>query len=83
MGQATIEIGGVDLPIRTNLGIYTQPLSFIGLPVLAAPVARGGLPVGVQLIGAPWSEVLLFQVASRLERAGVVAATPPAFVEGA
>jgi Asp-tRNA(Asn)/Glu-tRNA(Gln) amidotransferase A subunit family amidase len=39
--------------------------------------------VGVQLIGAPWSEPLLFQVAARLERAGVVGAAPLAPTEGA
>lgn len=83
IGQATIKIDGVDLPIRANLGIYTQPLSFIGLPVLAAPVTRTGLPVGVQLIGAPWSEPLLFQVAARLERAGVIGAAPLAPTEAA
>jgi aspartyl-tRNA(Asn)/glutamyl-tRNA(Gln) amidotransferase subunit A len=84
IGQATIQVDGAELPIRANLGLYTQPLSFIGLPVLAAPVAREGLPLGVQLIAAPWAETLLLQVAARLERAGVVGAAPmTASTEGA
>jgi len=73
IGQGSIEVDGVDLPIRANLGIYTQPISFIGLPVLAAPVVReGSLPLGVQLIAAPWREAVLLQVAARLEREGIV-----------
>lgn len=55
---------------------YTQPISFIGLPVLAAPIARpGALPRGIQIIGAPFTEALLFRVASALEGKGVVGAT--------
>ena len=27
------------MPVRANLGIYTQPISFIGLPVVVVPVA--------------------------------------------
>ena len=76
IGQASIEVGGADIPIRANLGMYTQPISFIGLPVVAAPVVRQGLPMGVQLIAAPWREGLLLQVAARLERDGVTGAAP-------
>jgi amidase/aspartyl-tRNA(Asn)/glutamyl-tRNA(Gln) amidotransferase subunit A len=68
-------IGGMPVFVRTHLGVFTQPLSFIGLPVISVPVARPGqLPIGVQLVGAPWSEATLFRVAAALESAGVVAA---------
>ncbi|MGE4166703.1 MAG: AtzE family amidohydrolase, partial [Xanthobacteraceae bacterium] len=33
IGQQTFTLDGVELPVRPNLGIYTQPISFIGLPV--------------------------------------------------
>jgi AtzE family amidohydrolase len=60
---------------RSHLGVFTQPLSFIGLPVISVPlVAPGALPLGVQLVAAPWRESALFRVAAHLERAGVVAA---------
>jgi AtzE family amidohydrolase len=64
------------VPLRPNFGVYTQPISFIGLPVLAVPVpaAAGPLPVGVQLIAAPWQEQLLLQAAALLEQQGVCAA---------
>ena len=38
IGQQTFVLDGVELPVRPNIGIYTQPISFIGLPVVAVPV---------------------------------------------
>jgi len=46
--------------------MLTQPLSFAGLPVLAAPLPVSGLPLGVQLVGAPGSESKLFALAEML-----------------
>src|SRR6266851_2277197 len=75
IGQETMTLAGVTVPTRPNLGLYTQPLSFIGLPVISVPVAEtGSLPLGVQLVAAPWNEAALFRVAAALERAGVVTA---------
>jgi Asp-tRNA(Asn)/Glu-tRNA(Gln) amidotransferase A subunit family amidase len=60
----------VGIPVQNAMS-YTQPISFIGLPVLAAPIARpGALPRGIQIIGAPFTEVLLFRVAGPLEGMG-------------
>ncbi len=75
IGQKTLLIDGREVLLRPNLGLYTQPLSFVGLPVVAAPLAKpGGLPIAVQLIAAPWGEARVLQVAAELERKGVVAA---------
>ena len=74
MGRETLRVGGEDLLVRPNLGLYTQPLSFIGLPVLSVPVKGSGLPVGVQIIGAPHGEGLILRVARELERSGIVKA---------
>jgi aspartyl-tRNA(Asn)/glutamyl-tRNA(Gln) amidotransferase subunit A len=69
----TTRIGGTEVLTRGHLGVYTQPLSFIGLPVISVPiVAPGALPLGVQLIAAPFNEAALFRVAARLEGEGVV-----------
>ena len=38
IGQQTFMLGDVELPVRANLGLYTQPISFVGLPVVVAPV---------------------------------------------
>jgi aspartyl-tRNA(Asn)/glutamyl-tRNA(Gln) amidotransferase subunit A len=77
LGQATFVLDGVELPVRPNIGIHTQPISFIGLPVVAAPVPLDPMPIGVQIIAAPWCEDAALRVASALERTGVVAARRP------
>jgi AtzE family amidohydrolase len=75
LGQDKITIDGVEMLARPNIGIYTQPLSFIGLPVVAVPVQRpGALPIGVQVVAAPFNEVKALRVAAELERLGVCAA---------
>lgn len=77
IGQTEIEIGGHILPSRVHLGKFTQPISFVGLPVMTVPLrAASGLPVGVQLIGAPYAEAKLLRAARDLEKAGVVKALP-------
>jgi aspartyl-tRNA(Asn)/glutamyl-tRNA(Gln) amidotransferase subunit A len=69
----TTRIDGTEVPTRGHLGVFTQPLSFIGLPVISVPiVAAGALPLGVQLVAAPFNEAALFRVAARLQADGVV-----------
>jgi aspartyl-tRNA(Asn)/glutamyl-tRNA(Gln) amidotransferase subunit A len=77
IGQQTFVLDGVELPVRANIGIHTQPISFIGLPVVAAPVPLEPMPIGVQIIAAPWREDIALRVAFALERMGVVAAPRP------
>jgi 1-carboxybiuret hydrolase len=77
IGQATFVLDGVELPVRANIGIHTQPISFIGLPVVAVPVPLEPMPIGVQIIAAPWREDIALRVAFALERAGVVSAPSP------
>jgi 1-carboxybiuret hydrolase len=76
-GQQMFMLDGVELPVRANLGIYTQPISFIGLPVVAVPVPLEPLPIGVQIIAAPWREDAALRLAHALEQKGVVAAARP------
>jgi Asp-tRNA(Asn)/Glu-tRNA(Gln) amidotransferase A subunit family amidase len=67
IGQKTIEFGGDEIPARANLGMYTQPISFLGLPVVTVPVKEPGkLPLGVQVIGAPYREADVLQVARQI-----------------
>jgi aspartyl-tRNA(Asn)/glutamyl-tRNA(Gln) amidotransferase subunit A len=68
-------VDGVEVVARAHSGVFTQPLSFIGLPVLSVPLtAPAALPLGVQLVAAPFREPVLFRVAARLEAEGIVAA---------
>jgi aspartyl-tRNA(Asn)/glutamyl-tRNA(Gln) amidotransferase subunit A len=74
LGQQTFVFDGVELPVRANLGVYTQPISFIGLPVVAVPVPLEPLPMGVQIIAAPWREDVALRIAHTLEKSGIVTA---------
>jgi allophanate hydrolase len=60
-------------PIRlnANLGFYTNFVNFLDLAAIAVPAGfrSDGLPFGVTLVGAAWSEEQLLTLASRLHRA--------------
>jgi AtzE family amidohydrolase len=78
IGQKTFVLNGQDVPLRPNIGIYTQPISFIGLPVAAVPVPQPrGMPIGVQIITAPWREDLALRISYYLEACGIVYAPQP------
>src|SRR5256885_261978 len=77
IGQQTFVLDGIELPVRPNIGIYTQPISFIGLPVVAIPVPLVPMPIGVQVIAAPWREDIALRIAHALEQAGVCVAPQP------
>lgn len=75
LGQEKMVLDGVEMLTRPNLGLFTQPLSFIGLPVLSVPVPQPqGLPVGVQIIAAPYGEAAILRAAATLEAQGMIAA---------
>jgi Asp-tRNA(Asn)/Glu-tRNA(Gln) amidotransferase A subunit family amidase len=75
IGVEKMVIAGQEILVRPNLGLFTQPLSFIGLPVLCVPVQRpGALPLGVQIVGAPYSEAVILRVAAVLESQGIIRA---------
>jgi 1-carboxybiuret hydrolase len=77
LGQQTVYLDGVELPLRPNIGIYTQPISFIGLPVVVVPVPLQPLPIGVQIIVPPWREDVALRIAYSLEKNGVALAPRP------
>ncbi|MDF0554532.1 AtzE family amidohydrolase [Kamptonema sp. UHCC 0994] len=72
IGLEKMTIAGEEVVIRPNLGIFTQPLSFIGLPIASVPIQRpNALPLGVQIIAAPYNESLILRVAAMLESQGI------------
>jgi aspartyl-tRNA(Asn)/glutamyl-tRNA(Gln) amidotransferase subunit A len=78
LGQQTFVLDGVELALRPNMGVYTQPISFVGLPVVTVPVQLEPLPVGVQIIAAPWREDVVLRIAYALEQMGIASAKQPA-----
>lgn len=82
IGTEWLDINGTQHPSRAAMGLLTQPISFAGCPVVAAPMwpeslqATGGMPIGVQIIAAPWREDLAFRVAALLDSSGVASVKP-------
>jgi 1-carboxybiuret hydrolase len=83
IGQKTFVLDGKEMLVRPNIGLFTQPISFIGLPVVVVPVWTAGesLPIGVQVIAPPWREDLALRVARGLELDNVVSAPVAHFVD--
>lgn len=78
ISDGMIEIDGKPVSARANLGLYTQPLSPAGVPILTVPLKRPGkLPLGIQLIAKAGREPLLFEVAKRLVAAGLIGYSAP------
>jgi aspartyl-tRNA(Asn)/glutamyl-tRNA(Gln) amidotransferase subunit A len=49
---------------------FTRPINYLGLPALAIPVGftRGGLPVGMQLIGRAFDEAMVLRIGAAFQR---------------
>lgn len=80
IGSKWLEIKGEQVPLRPNLGLFTQPFSAIGLPVCTVPLwleAGEGMPIGVQLVAPPWREDLCLRVAYWLEQQGIAESRTP------
>jgi len=74
IGTEWLEINGTRHPCRPSMGLLTQPISFAGCPVVAAPLwpaGAAGLPIAVQLIAAPWREDLALRAAMVLQQSGL------------
>lgn len=74
IGADWVDINGQQMPTRPSMGLLTQPISFAGCPVVAAPMwpdGTNGLPIGVQLIAAPWREDLALRAGQALADAGL------------
>ncbi|WGH77823.1 Asp-tRNA(Asn)/Glu-tRNA(Gln) amidotransferase subunit GatA [Jannaschia ovalis] len=74
--SSAFELGANFTPIQMYLNdVFTVTVNLAGLPGVAVPAGldKRGLPMGLQLIGKPWAEGELLNVASAVEeRAGFV-----------
>jgi aspartyl-tRNA(Asn)/glutamyl-tRNA(Gln) amidotransferase subunit A len=50
---------------------FTRPINYLGLPALSIPAGftRGGLPVGMQLVGRSFEEATLLRIGAAFQRA--------------
>jgi Asp-tRNA(Asn)/Glu-tRNA(Gln) amidotransferase A subunit family amidase len=79
IGTEWIDINGQRHPCRPAMGLLTQPISFAGCPVAVAPCwpsETEGMPIGVQLIAAPWREDLVLRAAMVLQAGGIAHLKP-------
>ena len=62
------------------MAAFTAVWNITGMPAISLPmgVSDTGVPIGVQLVGGPWQDALLLQVATQLEAAAPWAERRPA-----
>jgi aspartyl-tRNA(Asn)/glutamyl-tRNA(Gln) amidotransferase subunit A len=55
----------------TPLAAFTRPVNYLGACALSLPcgLSTGGLPIGAQLVGAPFQEAALFEIGRAFQRA--------------
>jgi len=60
---------------------FTRPINYLGLPSLSIPAGftRGGLPVGMQLVGRSFDEAMLLRIGAAFQRATDFHARAPKF----
>jgi aspartyl-tRNA(Asn)/glutamyl-tRNA(Gln) amidotransferase subunit A len=58
-------------PVPDNQGDFTALASFAGCPAISVPMGAdaAGMPIGLQLVAAPWCEAGLLEIARDFERA--------------
>jgi aspartyl-tRNA(Asn)/glutamyl-tRNA(Gln) amidotransferase subunit A len=73
--QREVDIGGYEEPVRSAVTRLTGPTNLTGSPSLSVPCGSTatGLPVGLQLIGRPFDEAILYRFGHAYE--GAVSAT--------
>ena len=78
IGQENISINGTVHPTRALLLRLNRPANLAGVPAISVPcgLTQGGLPVGLQFIGAVTDEALLLEFAHQFEQACLLDARP-------
>jgi len=74
----------VDDPLAMYLNdIYTVTANLAGVPGISVPcgISAEGLPIGLQLLGPPWSEANLLRLAQAYQGAHTIAARPPVYAD--
>ena len=90
IADSNVVVGGKTYPVRGpgsgSVSRNTSPSNGTGLPAISVPCGftKSGLPIGMQLIGRPFDEALLLQIAHAYEAVSPARGRrPPAVQRGA
>jgi Asp-tRNA(Asn)/Glu-tRNA(Gln) amidotransferase A subunit family amidase len=69
-GETTVKIGQETVETMGALSRLTRPANLTGFPAISVPCGftQGGLPIGLQLIGRPFAESTVLQLAYAYEQ---------------
>lgn len=69
LDDLTVKIGGTEEDTRIACTRLVRGINYVGEPALSMPCGKTaeGLPIGLQLIGAPYTEPALLRIARTLE----------------
>ena len=65
----TSRVNGKDVTIGRGLAVRLGAINVAGLPAVAVPIGFGetGLPLSMQIVGPPWGEAKILQIAHAYE----------------
>jgi len=78
IGEKTVSLGEFTDDVRLATTRFVRGINVLGLPAISMPCGadRRGLPLGLQIVGRPFDEALILQVAAALEDATGKSARP-------
>jgi aspartyl-tRNA(Asn)/glutamyl-tRNA(Gln) amidotransferase subunit A len=70
VGENTVTVGTAKMPLNDACGRNMYPLTMAGLPAITLPCgfSKGGLPIGLQIIGHPFDERGIIRIANSYEK---------------
>jgi aspartyl-tRNA(Asn)/glutamyl-tRNA(Gln) amidotransferase subunit A len=73
IGETTVRLGGRDEDARLAATRLVRGINVLGIPALSIPcgLSGSGLPVGLQILGAPFDEATILKVGAAMEDGGV------------
>lgn len=74
-----VVVNGIRTPLRDSVMASTIPQNVAGVPSITFPFGFDDdhMPIGIQMTGPPFSEIMLLSIASELERAGIITVPTP------
>lgn len=71
IGQTTVQVGAVTEDVRLATTRLMRGINVLGIPALALPCGftKDGLPIGLQILGAPRQEDMVLRIGAAIEDA--------------